>query len=171
MHYDRVTAPDHGRDEVSEHGIPRTLGGWPLRALMAIALAFSTFQLIVAAFHPLSSLVIRSLHVGFLLAMTFVLYPSFRHGARLSRVPWHDWLLAAGAFALSTYHRSLSRQRTLIRSWRQPMRLRRAPSMARWIFLHPTSASMRLPVCRMRRAAAACLISNWVTSPSTPRPW
>ena len=104
MHYDRVTAPDHGRDEVSEHGIPRTLGGWPLRALMAIALAFSTFQLIVAAFHPLSSLVIRSLHVGFLLAMTFVLYPSFRHGARLSRVPWHDWLLAAGAFALSTYH-------------------------------------------------------------------
>mgnify|MGYP000266975376 CR=1 FL=1 len=37
MHYDRVTAPDHGRDEVSEHGIPRTLGGWPLRALMAIA--------------------------------------------------------------------------------------------------------------------------------------
>ncbi|MBL8431024.1 MAG: TRAP transporter permease [Dechloromonas sp.] len=71
---------------------------------MAIALAFSTFQLIVAAFHPLSSLVIRSLHVGFLLAMTFVLYPAFRHGARLTRVPWHDWLLAAGAFALSTYH-------------------------------------------------------------------
>jgi TRAP transporter 4TM/12TM fusion protein len=104
MHFDRVTAPDHGHEEVSEHGIPRTLGGWPLRALMAIALAFSTFQLIVAAFHPLSSLVIRSLHVGFLLAMTFVLYPSFRHGAKLSRVPWHDWLLAAGAFALSTYH-------------------------------------------------------------------
>lgn len=104
MHDDCVTAPGHGQDEVSEHGIPRTLGGWPLRTLMAIALAFSTFQLIVAAFHPLSSLVIRSLHVGFLLAMTFVLYPAFRHGARLTRVPWHDWLLAAGAFALSTYH-------------------------------------------------------------------
>ena len=38
MHYDRVTAPDHGQEEISEHGIPRTLGGWPLRALMAIAL-------------------------------------------------------------------------------------------------------------------------------------
>ena len=54
---------------------------------MAIALAFSTFQLIVAAFHPLSSLVIRSLHVGFLLAMTFLLYPSFRQAHKLSRVP------------------------------------------------------------------------------------
>ena len=104
MHYDHVTAPDHGQEEISEHGIPRPLGGWPLRLLTAIALAFSTYQLIVAAFHPLSSLVIRSLHVGFLLAMTFVLYPSFLHGSKISRVPWHDWLLAAGAFALATYH-------------------------------------------------------------------
>ena len=104
MHYDHVTAPDGGTEDVSEHGIPRRLGGASLHVLTAIALAFSAYQLTMAAFGPLSSLVMRSLHVGFLLAITFVLYPSFRHGTRLSRVPWHDWLLAGGAFTLSLYH-------------------------------------------------------------------
>jgi len=104
VQYDHVTAPDHGAEEISEHGIPRRLGGLSLKLLTALTLAFSTFQLFVAAFSPLSSLVTRSIHVGFLLAVAFVLYPSFRHGAKLSRVPWHDWFLAVGAFALSLYH-------------------------------------------------------------------
>ena len=104
MHFDHVTAPDHGAEEISEHGIPRRLGGLSLKLRTALTLAFSTFQLVVAAFSPLSSLVTRSIHVGFLLAVAFILYPSFRHGAKISRVPWHDWLLALGAFALSLYH-------------------------------------------------------------------
>jgi TRAP transporter 4TM/12TM fusion protein len=104
MQYDHVTAPDHGAEEISEHGIPRRLGGFALQMLTGIALAFSTYQLVIAAFAPLSSLVTRSLHVGFLLAITLVLYPSFRHNAKISRVPWHDWFLASGAFALSLYH-------------------------------------------------------------------
>ncbi|MBI4984310.1 MAG: TRAP transporter permease [Rhodocyclales bacterium] len=104
MHFDNAAAPDHGLEEISEHGIQRKLGGWCLHAMTAIALAFTTFQLIVAAFAPLSSLVTRSLHVGFLLALTFVLYPSFRHNARLSRIPLGDWVLAAGSLALATYH-------------------------------------------------------------------
>ncbi|MBU0752416.1 MAG: TRAP transporter permease [Gammaproteobacteria bacterium] len=70
--------------------------------LTGLALAFSIYQLVVAAFHPLSSLVTRSFHVGFLLAITFLLYPAFRN-ARLSRVALIDWLLAAGAFSLSAY--------------------------------------------------------------------
>jgi TRAP transporter 4TM/12TM fusion protein len=104
MQYDHVTAPDHGAEEISEHGIPRRLGGAALKILTALTLTFSAFQLVVAAFSPLSSQVTRSLHVGFLLAVAFVLYPSFRHGAKISRVPWHDWFLATGAFALSLYH-------------------------------------------------------------------
>ena len=104
MHYDHVTAPDHGAEEISEHGIPRRLGGVALTILTALTLAFSAFQLTIAAFSPLSSLVTRSLHVGFLLAVAFVLYPSFRHNAKISRVPWHDWFLAIGAFSLSLYH-------------------------------------------------------------------
>ncbi len=101
---DHSAAPDHGAEEFSEHGVQRRLGGRSLRILTGLALAFSAYQLMVAAFHPLSSLVIRSLHVGFLLAVTFVLYPSFRHGGKLSRVPVGDWLLATGGFILATYH-------------------------------------------------------------------
>jgi TRAP-type uncharacterized transport system fused permease subunit len=97
-------APDHGQEEFSEHGVQRRLGGGWLAALNAIALAFSTYQLIVAAFHPLSSLVIRSLHVGFLLCITFILYPAFKSGGKLSKVGAGDTALAFGALALSTYH-------------------------------------------------------------------
>jgi TRAP transporter 4TM/12TM fusion protein len=95
-------APSEG-EEFHEHGVQRKLEGIVLKVLIAIALAFSTYQLIVAAFHPLSSLVIRSLHVGFLLGLTFLLYPAIKKG-RLSAIPWYDWLLAIGAFGLATYH-------------------------------------------------------------------
>ncbi|MDB5763109.1 MAG: transporter permease [Herminiimonas sp.] len=91
-------------EEFQEHGAQRKLGGAALKVLIALALCFSTYQLIVAAFHPLSSLVIRSLHVGFLLMITFLLYPAVKHGGKLDSIPWYDWLLAAGGFALGTYH-------------------------------------------------------------------
>jgi TRAP transporter 4TM/12TM fusion protein len=90
-------------EEFQEHGVQRKLGGLALKILIAAALTFSAYQLIVAAFHPLSSLVIRSLHVGFLLMLTFLLYPASKSG-NLSSIPWYDWLLAAVGFALSTYH-------------------------------------------------------------------
>jgi len=101
---DRSAAPDHGQEEFSEHGVQRRLGGLPAAILAGVCLAFSIYQLVVAAYHPLSSQVTRSLHVGFLLAVAFILYPAFRHGARLSRVTAGDWVLAAGGFILSTYH-------------------------------------------------------------------
>ena len=89
-------------EEFSEHSVQRRLGGLALLVLSSIALGFSLYQLTIAAFHPLSSLVMRSLHVGFLLTLTFILFPATRHG-KISRVPLRDWLLAALAFALSTY--------------------------------------------------------------------
>ncbi len=81
----------------------RTLSGMALKVLIAVALTFSTYQLIVAGFSPLSSLVMRSLHVGFLLALTFLIYPAFK-GGKLTAIAWYDWLLAAIGFALSFYH-------------------------------------------------------------------
>jgi TRAP transporter 4TM/12TM fusion protein len=101
---DRIATPDHGEAEFSEHGVQRRLGGHWLATLNGLALAFSTYQLVVAAFHPLSSLVIRSLHVGFLLCITFILYPAFKSGGKLSKVGIGDTVLAFGALALSTYH-------------------------------------------------------------------
>ncbi len=90
-------------EEFQEHGVQRTLSGMALKVLIAVALTFSTYQLIVAGFSPLSSLVMRSLHVGFLLALTFLIYPAFK-GGKLTAIAWYDWLLAAIGFALSFYH-------------------------------------------------------------------
>ena len=101
---DRGAAPDNSEEAFSEHGVQRRLGGLPLLLLSTLALTFSVYQLVVAAFHPLSSLVTRALHVGFLLALTFILYPAYKqHGAKLTRVSIIDAVLAVTAFGLSTY--------------------------------------------------------------------
>ncbi|MFC7516911.1 TRAP transporter permease [Herbaspirillum sp. GCM10030257] len=103
LHAHAPGAAPPSNDEFQEHGVQRKLGGVALRILVAVALMFSSYQLIVAAFHPLSSLVIRSLHVGFLLMLTFLLYPRSTKG-NLTAVPWYDWLLAGGGFMLAFYH-------------------------------------------------------------------
>ena len=91
-------------EEVTEHGLPRKLvGGW-LTVVTQLALAFSTFQLVIAAYAPLSSLVTRSFHVGFLLALTLLLYPRLVRDSKQHRVPLPDVLLAVLAMALSLYH-------------------------------------------------------------------
>ncbi|WP_084536378.1 TRAP transporter permease [Azospirillum halopraeferens] len=70
--------------------------------LFAVAIAFSVFQIWTAAFNPLSSLVVRSIHVGFLLFLTYTLF-GFVAGER-RRVPWHGWLLGGLGFAIGLYH-------------------------------------------------------------------
>ncbi|MDQ5878586.1 MAG: hypothetical protein QG638_1318, partial [Pseudomonadota bacterium] len=97
-------AQNHGAaEEFSEHGHTRPLSGFGLKAVVTVALCFSTYQLFVAAFHPFSSLVTRSLHVGFLLLLTFLIYPATKKGARHGGIAWWEWALAATAFALSLY--------------------------------------------------------------------
>ena len=77
--------------ELQAHGPPLT------KAVFAVAIAFSAFQIVTAAFSPLSSAVVRAVHVGFLVLMTFVLYPPLgRH--------WLGWLLGLAAFAAGLYH-------------------------------------------------------------------
>jgi TRAP transporter 4TM/12TM fusion protein len=94
---------DEAASEFQEHGAQRQLGGWTFKVLTAVALLFSTYQLTVAAFQPLSSLITRSLHVGFLLLIVFLLYPAFKRGKQMTRVPLVDWLLAITGFALAFY--------------------------------------------------------------------
>lgn len=80
----------------------RALHGGEARLVAAIAVAFSVFQMYAAAFNPLSSVVVRSVHVGFLTLLAFVLYPAWRGAAR-TRVPVLDWLLGLSAFVLGLY--------------------------------------------------------------------
>jgi TRAP transporter 4TM/12TM fusion protein len=81
----------------------RHLHSGEARLVAAIAFAFSVFQVYTAAFNPLSSIVVRSVHVGFLMLLAFVLYPGWRGAAR-TRVPAIDWLLGLSAFVLGLYH-------------------------------------------------------------------
>lgn len=90
-------------DKWDESAHQRRLSGHSSRIIAAMALAFSTYQLYTAAFSPLSSLVMRSLHVGFLLLLTFCIFPAW-YGAARTKVAWYDWLLGSAAFALAFYH-------------------------------------------------------------------
>lgn len=73
-------------------------GSAPLpRAIFAVAVAFSSFQVVTAAFSPVSSSVVRAIHVGFLLLMTFLLMPPLgRRGL--------GWLVGGAAFVAGLYH-------------------------------------------------------------------
>jgi TRAP transporter 4TM/12TM fusion protein len=86
-----------------ETGAKRELTGLAAKAVAGVALAFSTYQLFIAAFSPLSSLVTRSLHVGFLMLLAFLIYPVSRKADR-RRIAWYDAAIAALAFALAFYH-------------------------------------------------------------------
>ena len=86
-----------------EHGAQRHLRGWALFLLLSVALSFSVYQLVVAAFHPLSSLSTRAFHVGFLLSLTFLLYPAFKRQSKLDKLSFFDLALALSSFALCAY--------------------------------------------------------------------
>jgi len=86
-----------------ETGIKRELSGLPAKLVAAAALAFSAYQLYIAAFSPLSSLVTRSLHVGFLMLLAFLIYPVGQKAAR-DRIAWYDAAIAVLAFVLAFYH-------------------------------------------------------------------
>jgi TRAP transporter 4TM/12TM fusion protein len=75
------------------------------RAIFWVALLFSSFQLITAAFSPLSSQVVRAVHVGFVLLLVFALFPPFEsstHHAAKGRVL--GWVLGLTGFVFSLYH-------------------------------------------------------------------
>ncbi len=91
---------------VQAHSDQRQLAGTAARLVTAVALLFSSYQLVVAAFAPLSSLIMRALHVGFLLLLVFLLYPARRRSvatAPLRRLPVLDCLFGLLGFGLAFY--------------------------------------------------------------------
>jgi TRAP transporter 4TM/12TM fusion protein len=71
------------------------------RFIFAVAVVFSAFQVYTAAFAPLSSVVVRALHVGFLMLLTFTMFPSFARNG--TRDQWLGWILAAAGVAVGLY--------------------------------------------------------------------
>ncbi|MGC8102146.1 TRAP transporter permease [Metapseudomonas otitidis] len=82
-----------------DNGLAASPSDWP-KALFAVALLFSIFQIVTAAFHPVSTQVLRAVHVGFLLLLVFVSYPGLGKGR-----PWQPlaWLLGLAGMATAIY--------------------------------------------------------------------
>ncbi len=87
----------------------RDLGGAWKWIVFAVSVGMSLFQLYTAGFGLLNPHVQRSIHLAFILALTFLLFP-FRRGGRkegfaqgAAAVPWYDLLLAAAGAAAGLY--------------------------------------------------------------------
>ncbi|WP_119678421.1 TRAP transporter permease [Indioceanicola profundi] len=97
-----VLSPEQGPQESSIlHVGPTdrsTTTGW---VIFIIAVLFSIFQIYTASYTPLSSLVTRALHVGFLLLLTFALSASLKK--RGGSGYWFDWLLGIAGFGVAMY--------------------------------------------------------------------
>ncbi len=85
----------------SVHSPAAEAGKGMLRVVFYSAILFSVFQLVTSAFSPLSSTVVRALHVGFLLLLTFLLHPWQGGQGRTSVL---TKAIGFGALLLSGYH-------------------------------------------------------------------
>jgi TRAP transporter 4TM/12TM fusion protein len=85
-----------------EHGFPEGFGpgGWGHLAY-AIGIAFAAFQLYVAAFNYLPSQVVRGVHVGFLILMTFGLIGNFTAKGNSGRAA--GWLIGSAGLLCGLY--------------------------------------------------------------------
>ncbi|WP_456716945.1 TRAP transporter permease [Bradyrhizobium sp. USDA 4353] len=85
-----------------EHGFPEGFGPgrWGYLAY-GIGLAFALFQLYVAAFNYLPSQVVRGVHVGFLLLLTFGLIGNFTAKTDAGRIA--GWAIGAMGFLCGLY--------------------------------------------------------------------
>src|SRR3569833_3566737 len=85
-----------------EHGFPEGFGpgGWGWLGY-ATGIAFAVFQLVVAAWNVLPSQVVRGVHVGFLILMTFGLVANFTAKSNAGRTA--GWLIGAVGFLCGLY--------------------------------------------------------------------
>lgn len=85
-----------------EHGFPEGFGpgGWGALAYW-IGIAFATFQLYVAAFNYLPSQVVRGVHVGFLVLLTFGLIANFTARSNFGRA--FGWVIGGAGFLCGLY--------------------------------------------------------------------
>lgn len=82
-----------------EQGLAGSTADWP-KALFYVALMFSVYQIVMAAFHPVSSQVLRAGHVGFLLMLVFLSFPA--RGNDRPRQPL-AWVLALAGMGTALY--------------------------------------------------------------------
>lgn len=97
-----LNAPNHGAAVVVDDALLDLTwgtGAWG-RTVFWIAVAFSTFQIITAAWSPLASQIVRSVHVGFLLLVVFAIAGNHKAGGERLAL----WGLGVLSFIVGLYH-------------------------------------------------------------------
>lgn len=83
-------------------GTRRILRSWELKVVAVLCITFTLFHLFVLNVYSLEPLLFRAVHVGWGLAIGFLISAPFvRAGAE--GVPWYDWILAAASAACAFY--------------------------------------------------------------------
>ena len=83
----------------------QTLVAWTAKVVAVIAISLSLYQLYTAGIAALTALVQRSIHLGAILSLTFLLKPAFK-GARKDRFSFWivlDWILVIASIACTVY--------------------------------------------------------------------
>jgi TRAP transporter 4TM/12TM fusion protein len=83
-------------------GTRRVLRSWELKIVAVLCVTFTLFHLFVLNVYSLEPLMFRAIHVGWGLAIGFLISaPFLRAGA--DGVPWYDWVLSAASAACAIY--------------------------------------------------------------------
>lgn len=83
-------------------GTRRVLRSWEAQLVAVLCIAFTLFHLYVLNVYSLEPLLFRAVHVGWGLAIGFLISAPFvRAGSE--GIPWYDWILAAAAAACAVY--------------------------------------------------------------------
>jgi TRAP transporter 4TM/12TM fusion protein len=80
----------------------RNLTGITRNVAFVIAVGFALFQLYTAFFGVFPHMQQRSIHISFVLALVFILYPATSKSSR-AYVPWYDWIIAFTAAFCTVY--------------------------------------------------------------------
>jgi TRAP transporter 4TM/12TM fusion protein len=85
-----------------EAGTRKVIGimGW---VVFIGLLSFSLFQLYTGIFGQLTAQLQRSIHLGFALALVFLLFPARKKNLKKNKVPWFDMVLALLAIVVGAY--------------------------------------------------------------------
>ncbi|MBY0120985.1 TRAP transporter permease [Bacillus sp. S/N-304-OC-R1] len=82
----------------------RKLGGWIGWVVFLGLLSFSLFQLYTGVFGILTAQLQRSIHLGFALALIFLLFPARKKDKGFKHKPaWYDYILALASVAVGAY--------------------------------------------------------------------
>jgi TRAP transporter 4TM/12TM fusion protein len=105
-HYDALT--EQQQQELLEKYDPeagtRKLTGIVAWIAMLGLLAFSLFQVYTAVFGVLTAPLQRSIHLGFALALIFLLFPARKKDrGKKHHVAWYDFILATGSVVVGAY--------------------------------------------------------------------